>query len=158
MVSIRNFAPTDEETVVALALRAWEPVFDSMAETVGPDIFRKLFGADWRRYQETDIRRALTAYRVSVAETSAKVVGYVAVDLPAGESHGEIYMIAVDPDQQGRGVGAALTQHAVEEIRGAGRELAVVETGGDPGHAAARMTYERAGFVSLPSERYYLLL
>lgn len=158
MFNIREFAPEDEEAVVELALEAWEPVFDSMAQTVGPDIFRKLFGDDWRRYQETDIRRALATYSVSVAETSENVVGYVAVDLPAGESHGEIYMIAVDPDQQGRGVGAALTQHAVEEIRGAGRELAVVETGGDPGHAAARTTYEKAGFVSLPSERYYLLL
>lgn len=158
MFSIRTFAPDDEEAVVELALRAWEPVFNSMAQTVGPDVFRKLFGDDWRRYQETDIRRALNAYSVSIAETSDRVVGYVAVDLPAGESHGEIYMIAVDPDQQGRGVGAALTQHAVEEIRAAGRELAVVETGGDPGHAAARETYERAGFVSLPSERYYLLL
>lgn len=158
MFSIRTFAPDDEEAVVELALRAWEPVFDSMAQTVGLDIFRKLFGDDWRRYQETDIRRALNTYSVSVAETSDRVFGYVAVDLPAGESHGEIYMIAVDPDQQGRGVGAALTQHAVEEIRAAGRELAVVETGGDPGHAAARETYERAGFVSLPSERYYLLL
>ncbi len=158
MFSIRTFAPDDEETVVELALKAWEPVFGSMAQTVGPDIFRKLFGDDWRRYQETDIRRALATYSVSVAETSDRVVGYVAVDLPAGESHGQIYMIAVEPDHQGRGLGAALTQHAVEEIRAAGRDLAVVETGADPGHAAARATYERAGFVSLPAERYYLLL
>jgi len=158
MFNIRDFTPDDGDAVVEMALRAWEPVFDSMAQTVGPDIFRKLFGDDWRRYQGTDIRRALTAYDVSVAENSGRVVGYVAVDLPAGDSHGEIYMIAVDPEQQGRGVGTALTEHAVEQIRSAGRELVVVETGGDPGHAAARATYEKAGFVSLPAERYYLLL
>lgn len=158
MFNIRDFTLDDEEAVVELALGAWEPVFESMARRVGPEIFRKLFGEDWRHYQETDIRRALSAYNVSVAETSDRVVGYVAVDLPAGESHGEIYMIAVDPGQQGRGVGRALTQHAVEQIRAARRELVVVETGGDPGHAAARATYEKAGFVSLPAERYYLLL
>ncbi len=158
MFKIRDFTPDDEDAVVEMALRAWEPVFESMARTVGPDIFPKLFGDNWRRYQETDIRRALTAYSVSVAETSKKVVGYVAVDLPDGESHGEIYMIAVDPQQQGHGIGTALTQHAVEQIRAAGRELVVVETGGDPGHAAARATYEKAGFVSLPAERYYLLV
>lgn len=158
MFKIREFTAGDEDAVVEMALRAWEPVFDSMAQTVGPDIFRKLFSDDWRGYQGTDIRRALTAYGVSVAETSEEVIGYVAVDLPDGETHGEIYMIAVDPGQQGRGVGTALTQHAVDQIRAAGRELAVVETGGDPGHAAARATYEKAGFVSLPAERYYLLL
>lgn len=158
MFRIRDFTPDDEEAVVEMALRAWEPVFDSMAQTVGPDIFPKLFGEDWRRYQETDIRRALSAYIVSVAVTTDGVVGYVAVDLPDGESHGEIYMIAVDPQQQVRGVGTALTQRAVEQIRAAGRELVVVETGGDPGHAAARATYEKAGFVSLPAERYYLLV
>ncbi|MFP3914016.1 MAG: GNAT family N-acetyltransferase [Actinomycetota bacterium] len=146
------------EPVVELALRAWEPVFDSMAELVGPEIFRHLFSDDWRRYQEADIRRALSTYDVSVAETSDGVAGYVAVDLPTGESHGEIYMVAVAPDQQGRGIGTALTQHAVSQIRSAGRDLAVVETGGDSGHAAARATYKKAGFVSLPAERYYLLL
>ena len=32
---------------------------------------------------------------------------------------------------------------------------AVVETGGDPGHAAARRTYEKAGLVLLPIARYF---
>lgn len=158
MFSIRTFDPDDEEAVVELALRAWAPVFESMAQTVGPAVFRQLFGEDWRRYQEADVRRALSAYSVSVAETENEVVGFVAVDLPAGESHGEIYMVAVAPDQQGLGVGAALTEHAVDQTRAAGRELVVVETGGDPGHAAARATYEKAGFVGMPAERYYLVL
>ena len=43
-------------------------------------------------------------------------------------------------------------------MREAGRDLAIVNTGGDPGHAPARSTYERAGFVSLPQAQYYLLL
>jgi hypothetical protein len=43
-------------------------------------------------------------------------------------------------------------------MRAAGRQLAIVNTGGDPGHAPARATYERAGFVSLPQAQYYLLL
>lgn len=158
MFSIRDFHPDDADAVVELALEAWEPVFDSMAETVGPEIFRHLFTENWRRYQEADIRRALSTYGVSVAISTDEVVGYVAVDLPTGEPHGGIYMIAVAPEQQGRGIGKALTEHAVDQIRAAGRALAMVETGGDPGHAAARATYEKAGFVSLPAERYFLLL
>ncbi|HSJ34888.1 MAG TPA: N-acetyltransferase [Acidimicrobiia bacterium] len=158
MFTIRDFHPDDSDPIVDLALEAWAPVFSSMAQTVGPEIFRHLFIEDWRRYQERDIRRALAAYRVSVAVTADAVVGYVAVDLPEGEVHGEIYMIAVDPDQQGHGIGKALTEHAVDQIRAAGRDLAMVETGGDPGHAPARATYEKAGLVSLPAERYFLAL
>jgi hypothetical protein len=32
---------------------------------------------------------------------------------------------------------------------------AMVETGGDPGHAAARRTYEKVGYVHLPIARYF---
>lgn len=158
MLSIRHFHPDDAVTVVELALEACEPVFDSMAQTVGPEIFRHLFTGEWRSHQEADIRRALSSYGVSVAVTTDEVVGNVTVDLPTGEPHGEIYTIAVAPEQQGRRVGKTLTDHAVDQIRAAGRALAIVETGGDPGPAAARATYEKAGFVSLPAKRYFLLL
>lgn len=157
MVSIRAIEPDDVETVVDFALRAWAPVFDSMEEQVGPRMFRHLFGEDWRAYQGADIRRALTTYDVSVADVSGEVAGYVAVDLPDGETHGEIYMIAVNPDHQGSGIGTALTEHAIDQIRDAGRDLVVVNTGADPGHAPARATYEKAGFTPMPGVAYYLL-
>ena len=158
MTDLRPIRAEDADQIVALGLRAWEPVFASMEDTVGTDLFRQLFSDDWRRYQEDDIRRALSTYLVTVAEHGDQVVGYVAVDLPSGESHGEIYMVAVDPDFHRLGIGSSLTEHAIEQIRAAGRELAMVETGGDPGHAAARATYERLGFVTLPAERYFLSL
>ena len=37
-------------------------------------------------------------------------------------------------------------------------DIAVVETGGDPGHAPARAAYEAAGFTPLPIARYFRLL
>lgn len=158
MTTLRPVRADDADQIVALGLRAWEPVFASMESTVGADLFRQLFTDDWRRYQGDDIRRALSTYSVTVAEHGDQVVGYVAVDLPAGEPHGEIYMVAVDPDFHRLGIGSRLTEHAIEEIRAAGRELVMVETGGDPGHAPARATYERLGFVGLPAERYFLRL
>jgi RimJ/RimL family protein N-acetyltransferase len=33
--------------------------------------------------------------------------------------------------------------------------IAMVETGGDPGHAPARAAYEKAGFRVLPLARYF---
>jgi hypothetical protein len=36
--------------------------------------------------------------------------------------------------------------------------VALVETGGDPGHAAARHLYEHLGYTSLPVARYFRAL
>ena len=91
-------------------------------------------------------------------EDDDEVAGFTAVHLPDSEPHGEIYMLAVHPAHQRTGIGPKLTQFAAEQMRAAGRQLAIVNTGGDPGHAPARGTYERAGFISLPQAQYYLLL
>jgi hypothetical protein len=40
-------------------------------------------------------------------------------------------------------------------MRAAGCTLAVVATGGDPGHASARALYDATGFTGLPLVRYY---
>lgn len=115
-------------------------------------------GDDWEVTQETDVRRACHAYATWVVEHLGVVAGFVAVDLPDGEPHGEIYMVAVDPGAQGQGFGRQLTDFALEQMRTAGRTLAIVRTGGDPGHAPARATYERAGFTNLPGAQYFRLL
>jgi ribosomal protein S18 acetylase RimI-like enzyme len=71
---------------------------------------------------------------------------------------GEVYMIAVDPEHQGRGIGSALMSAATEWIRDAGVPVAVVETGGDVGHAPARRLYDAAGFTPMPIVRYFKAL
>jgi hypothetical protein len=43
-------------------------------------------------------------------------------------------------------------------MRTSGMDIAVVETGGDSGHAPARAAYETAGFTLLPIARYFRLL
>ncbi|MBV9011056.1 MAG: hypothetical protein JO272_03220 [Pseudonocardiales bacterium] len=48
---IREYCRADEEAVVELSLRAWEPVFASMEQVLGHEICLRLHG-DWRRYQE----------------------------------------------------------------------------------------------------------
>lgn len=67
---------------------------------------------------------------------------------------GEIYIVAVDPAHQRSGVGTALTQLALDELADAGMTVAMVETGGDPGYAAARELYEHSGVTLLPIARY----
>lgn len=162
--AIRPLLPTDIDEVVALSLRAWEPVFASFEQVLGREVYRRLY-PDWRRHQSGAVRETLSGDRATcwVADSGGCPVGFVAVvltresDGPESDC-GEIEMIAVDPAHQRRGVAAALLDRGIEHIRASGRSLAVIGTGGDPGHAPARRAYERAGFHPLPLTRYYRIV
>jgi ribosomal protein S18 acetylase RimI-like enzyme len=154
---IRPFDDRDAEAVVGLSLRAWAPVFASLEQVLGSEIFRRQH-PDWREDQRRAVEDVLATKegRVWVAEVDGTVVGFVAVELDHPErSMGEISMLAVDPDHQGGGIGTTLTEFALDRLKDAGMKVAMVETGGDPGHAAARRTYEKAGYVLLPIARYF---
>jgi GNAT superfamily N-acetyltransferase len=156
---IREYRPSDEEPVVELSLRAWAPVFASLEQTLGREIFVRLHG-DWSQYQASAVRRVLAdaAIQVWVAEDQGLVVAFVAGMVDHERHLGEISMLAVDPDHQSEGVGGALTQFATDWLRRSGMSVALVETGGDPGHAAARHLYENLGYTSLPVARYFRAL
>jgi ribosomal protein S18 acetylase RimI-like enzyme len=160
---VRPFTPEDLPEVVALALRAWAPVFASMADVLGAAVFDQLY-PDWEAAQAQSVEAVCTreGTRVWVAEDESGLAGFVTVVLHDETydepNSGEIEMLAVDPARQGRGVGGQLTDHAMDAIRQAGCRLAVVATGGDPGHAPARRVYERAGFRAMPLVRYYQAL
>jgi GNAT superfamily N-acetyltransferase len=154
---IRPFEDRDAEAVVDLSLRAWAPAFVSLERVLGPEIFRRQH-PDWRDDQRRAVEDVLAAKegRVWVAEVGESVVGFVAIELDHPErGMGETSMLAVDPDYQGDGIGTALTEFALDRLQDAGMTVAMVETGGDPGHAAARRTYEKAGYVHLPVARYF---
>lgn len=68
---------------------------------------------------------------------------------------GEIHVLAVDPDHQGRGIGKALMDASFSRTRAAGMRMIMVETGDDAGHAPARAVYEAAGFQRWPVARYF---
>ena len=95
---------------------------------------------------------------VYVASEGSQIVGFVALKLHTEDHMGEIYMIAVDPDFQRRGIATALTNHSLAWLKQAGMTMVMVETGGDPGHAPARRTYESTGFRMLPIARYFKML
>src|SRR5207244_4454374 len=92
--------------------------------------------------------------RVWVAEADRRVVAFVAATLHRERLLGEIWMLAVDPDHQERGAGTALTEFATDWLRDSGMRVAMVETGGDSGHAPARRVYEKADYTPSPAVRY----
>ncbi len=127
---------------------------------MGPDIFERLYGEDWRPHQEKDVRDALADANTEVwiADVGGRAVGFVAVKLDVERGMGEVYMLAVDPDHQQHGLGSALTRVATDWIREAGLPLAVIDTAGDVSHAPARRMYEKAGYSPMPIVRYFKVL
>lgn len=159
-VSVRPLEPGDVDRLVDLSLRAWAPVFPSIDAGLGDDLAR-LLTPDWDAAQEQSVRDqcARDDAEVWVAVADDQLAGFVVVAVHDAEAAlGAIDMVAVDPDHQRRGVGRALTDHGLAVLRGWGMAAAMVETGGDPGHAPARALYEAAGFTHLPIARYFTAL
>ena len=107
-LSIRSFDDKDLEAVVELSLLAWEPVFSSFRQILGPNIFPILY-PDWRKAQTEVVETTCqdkTRFKVLVAELGEKIVGFLAYELK--EEIGEVYLLAVHPDHQNQGVGTQL--------------------------------------------------
>ena len=159
-MQIEPYAPDYLDAVIHLSLRAWEPVFDSIQQALNPDVYQAFYADGWRMSQQKAVEDVCAAADAKVwvaiaSGASESVVGFIAVKLHREDSMGEIYMVAVDPDAQGQGIGSALIEFALDWLKQAGMSIAMVETGGDPGHAPARHTYEKAGFELFPVARYF---
>lgn len=159
-LEVRPFRSDDLPRLVEFALRAWEPVYASLREVLGDEIFFRLH-PDWKAYQAAAVSSSCTSPErdVFVAVLDGCPVGFVAVALNAfHERMGAIDIIATDPDYQRRGIAKTLTVAALDHMRDSGMDIAVVETGGDTGHAPARETYTATGFTLLPIARYFQLI
>ena len=154
---IEPYEPRHFDAVIGFSLRAWTPVFDSIQKTMNADVYKVFYPGNWRLSQQKAIEDVCAAEdaNVWVAIDAGSTAGFVAVKLHLGDSMGEVYMVAVDPDYQGHGIGTALVKFALDWMKDAGMSIAMVETGGDPGHAPARCTYEKAGFEPWPVARYF---
>ena len=154
-MQIRPYGDGDREAVVRVALSAWEPVFASLEKTLSHELYQAWY-PDWRVCQQQAVEAACAELKAHtwVAEEDGRPVAFVAVKFHPDQM-GEIHMVAVDPEYQRRGIGGALTDFALQAMKDAGASIAMVETGGDPGHAPARQTYERSGFELFPVARYF---
>jgi GNAT superfamily N-acetyltransferase len=161
--TIRPYVAADRDAVVALSLRAWAPVFPSIKDAMGADIYDLHYPAGWEASQRADVGHVLDSDAiqvwVAVADAAPTIAGFVAAQLHDAErGMGEIYMLAVDPSHQRQGIATDLIDVAMRWLTDNGMTTAMIETGGDPGHAPARATYEAAGFSLLPVSRYFKLL
>ena len=154
---IDPFSDTDTDALIDLSLRAWTPVFPKMEKAVPAYVYENFYPDGWKARQTSDIKAMLRDGEtdVWVAKDNGELLGYVGLRKHPEDHMGEIYILAVDPDHQRRGIGHTLMDHGCAQLRQAGLNMVMVETGGDPGHAPSRATYESFGFEPWPVARYF---
>lgn len=154
------FEQSHIDAVVGVGLRAWAPVFCKLQTEVPSYIYEAFYPNGWDVRQEAEIRAVCKDKETTmfVALFEDKVAGFMGLRVHAEDSMGEVYIIAVDPAHQRSGIGVALLEFALQWMREKNLSMAMVETGGDAGHAPARSAYQKAGFEQLPMARYFRAL
>ena len=160
-IAIREFSSGDLETLQCIRRQAFEPIFRSFRETVGPEIAATAFAAaDGEQAQLLEkLSEETSTQEMFVAELEDRIVGFVAVTFDIKTEVGEISLNAVHPEFAGRGIGTTLYTFALTRMKEKGMKVATVGVGGDKAHAPARGSYEKVGFQhSIPSLWMYQLL
>lgn len=154
---IRPYQEGDRSEVIALSMRAWDPVFAKLKPAVPDCVYKAFYPDGWQLRQAADIANILDAddSLIRVAVTDVTICGWVGIKLHPLDRMGEIHILAVDPPYQRQGIGRALIVSAIQLMRDAGMEIVMVETGDDPGHTSSRSAYLAAGFERWPVARYF---
>jgi ribosomal protein S18 acetylase RimI-like enzyme len=156
-LTIRPVADEDVDDLVQLALLAWVPVFESFRQILGPGIYNAIW-PEWQTSQAAGIEAVCKdgeKTSVWVAELDGKVAGFLAYQLDSSNKTAEVVLLGTHPEYQNLGIGTELNRFALERMKECGMDMAEVETGGDPSHAPARRSYEKAGYTGLPLVRYF---
>jgi GNAT superfamily N-acetyltransferase len=145
---IRPYAKADYEQALDICIAAFEPIHRGFEEALGREIFDLQY-RDWRGQYADTFRKASARDRdrkVHVAESGGVVAGFIFTLLDRKRKTGEIGLNAVDPKMQGLGIGRAMYNFALDDLKSRGAVIACVGTGGDAAHEAARRAYEAIGF------------
>ena len=144
----------------AFTVRSARPEEHDGLAQVTVDAYRELLGEHLSEGYATELAdvagRADSSELLVAVDGDGRVLGGIAYVRPGsplawfdGQDVAGLRMLAVAPEAQGRGVGAALIDGSVELARAEGRRLLLL-------HTTARMTvahriYERAGFRRDPA-------
>lgn len=149
MTTIRPLASGDVAECVSFGVEAFRPVFASMEERYGKDLFDRLRPA-WESMQATLIESLLADRdrKAWVAERAGVVSGFVVVRRDDATGLGEIDLVAVHPGDQRSGIGSGLVEVSLDWLRTAGTAYVQAFIRDFPGHEPMRSVLEAAGFAS----------
>jgi GNAT superfamily N-acetyltransferase len=154
-VTYRPATEADLEPIVAIARRIWTMGLSKRLE----DCFGLQGGKPWDEWVAEGMRAAMQTRLATciVAEAEGQVVGWACWTVDRERNQGQIGYNGVAPEFRGRGIGTALVGMALDKLREAGLPLAIVITGLDEGHAAARRVYEKCGFQPFHQSVTYVM-
>ena len=148
MLVIRRPGPADVRSCVQVAGNAHEPVYASMRETYGDDLFERL-RPNWADVQAADVEAWVndTDAVVWVAEVDRVTVGFIVTTSDGQTGMGMVELIAVDQAHQRRGIGGRLVAHALAHLRHEGVVYVEAYIRDFPGHEPAHRTFRSHGFA-----------
>jgi len=138
-VTIRTATPADIDGIIAVNARA----FASHPEQGAMDRadFDRRAASDWFDMQG-----------LFVAERDGHVVGFHWTKVE--DAIGEVYVVGVDPSEQGTGLGTALTARGIEHLESAG--VAAIDLYVEGDNAPALAVYHRLGFTERARDTLYV--
>jgi ribosomal protein S18 acetylase RimI-like enzyme len=154
-MTIRPFRPQDLPRLQEITAQTFGPVSidRNMERLLGP------FGhGDWSTRKVAAIADDCGAQPdgVFVAEDeSGEVIGYVTTRLNPTSRIGWIPNLAVDPGQQGKGLGRALLLHAIDFFRRSGMQVAKIETLEQ--NPVGQKLYPSLGFQEVARQVHYAM-
>ncbi len=156
-IHIQRYQASYRETVLDLSMAAWRPVFEAMEPEVLPYVFHAFYPHGWQERQLADIGQFVDSEPelIWVAIKGGTVVGWIGGRIHAEDQMGEIYILAVSPENQRQGIAQMLMEQLINHMRNQGLGMVMVETGDDAGHSASRAVYKSAGFERWPVARYF---
>lgn len=155
--AIRIYEPRDFDRVHQICVAAFTPVHEGFEQSLGAEMFAREYPSWQARYAD-DIRGLVAAPNIQlhVVEDGGVVVGFVTTRIDPARKVGELGLNAVDPAQQGKGIGKEMYALALRNLKERGADYVDVGTGADAAHAPARAAYEAVGFDrSIPVIYYY---
>jgi ribosomal protein S18 acetylase RimI-like enzyme len=110
LIEIKPYAVAHRDDVVQIAIRAWRPVFAMTAYEVPSFVYEAFYPRGWEERQKTDVATFLDSEGENcwLAHRGDSVIGFIGLRMHRRDQMGEIYMLAVDPDHQRKGIGREL--------------------------------------------------
>jgi ribosomal protein S18 acetylase RimI-like enzyme len=155
---IRPYRPADLPRLQEITAATFGPVSidKNMDDRLGP------FGdGGWRGRKLAAIADDCAAQPDGVfvaedmADSSGRPIGYVTTRLDSAGRLGWIPNLAVDPAYQGRGLGRALLEHAIDFFRRSGMQVAKIETLEQ--NPVGQALYPSLGFKEVARQIHYAM-
>jgi ribosomal protein S18 acetylase RimI-like enzyme len=150
---IRAYREADREALKRITVEAFDGVSidQNLEQRFGP-----VAGHDWRwrkaRHIDDDLAAEGAAAWVAEDE-GGEVLGYVTTRADRAAGVGFIPNLAVRAGRRGEGVGRRLIEHALQQFREAGLEVARIETLEQ--NPVGRHLYPACGFVEVARQIHY---